>query len=411
MATLKPVSKETVLSLRLSSERRLQEELLKDSGIQKASQDLRGKNGAESQRRRLLAESLRITDRIIPSLVESVRYAQGLAQLQDRRVEIYVCDEPRQNASCIDFGDGNIFLLFTSSLLELMAPRELLFVAGHELGHACFGHHSLPSSALLQSRGALTGDQALKLMSWSRRAEISCDRLGILCCQSLQAATTALIKLSSGLREPLLKFDLDDYLSQMREIQTLSESVDDAGDWFSSHPFNPLRVSALHHFWESQPLTDILGHGAPRCTGEQLEGRIDGLLKSMEPQEAEARDASARETLLWGGYWVAAAEGGFKPEELQNIRGSADAEAVRQAEEQIRAAPDPSAFIRERFQQAARRCRRLAPADRYALVQKLILVARADQGLAEEEKAVLRQACREFDVNPGFVDQILLMTE
>ena len=196
-------------------------------------------------------------------------------------------------------------------------------------------------------------DKALALMSWSRRAEISCDRAGLVCSRSLQDATTALIKLTCGLGAPLVSFHLDDYLAQMRDIQSLGGSVKDDPDWFSSHPFNPLRVAALYDFSSSQLYA---GEGA-KLGAADLEARIEGLLKAMEPGRAEARP-EAQEALLWGGYWIA-----------------------------------------------------LPAADRHALLQKLVVVARADGKLADEEVRALHEAAGALGTSPGFVDQVVKLFE
>ncbi len=357
----------------------------------------------------MLAGGLRITDRIIPSLVEIVRWAQDVTGLEDRGVEIYVCDDARQNATCIDMGEGQFSLLLTSSLIEKMGERELIFVIGHELGHASFGHHALPVRAMLTKSRGVPGNQAMRLMSWSRRAEISADRVGLLCCQDVHVATTTLIKLSCGLTESLAHFNVEDYVSQMRDIQALSESVHDTRDWFSSHPFNPLRVAALHYFWESKLLTELLDHSPATTPIEKVDEKINELLEFMEPETAEANKDAATACLLWGAYWVAASDENIDTLESTSIRNMIDAPIVQQAEGEMERAPDPLALIRDKFQRAAKGCMRMPPHERHALVQKLIVVARADKHLGEEEKAVLRQVCEALEVNPIFVEQMLLM--
>lgn len=396
------------VSLRIPSDARLQDELLSDPSLKSLSAELRETGGGhEAGRRRLLADGLRVTVRMIPDLMKAVAHAREVSGLGGRAVEVFVCDEPRQNASCIDFGEGPVFLLYTASLLERMTPNELLFVTGHELAHAAFNHHALPASALLRAPGGLPPKRALALMSWSRRAEMSCDRVGLACNKSLQDATTALIKLTCGLKEPLLKFHVEDYLSQMKELEALSDAGGDREDWFSSHPFNPLRVAALHAFWDSQPAAALLGRASARLSAPQLEERIDALLASMEPERAEAREGCARDAVLWGGYWIAAADGKIVSGEGAAIRAAVPAEAMRKADEEVRAAKDGWAHIKEKFLSAAKKCLKLPASDRHALLQKLIVIARADGSVDEKELAVLREACRALGVNPGFVDQIM----
>jgi uncharacterized tellurite resistance protein B-like protein len=402
---------EAVETIRFESERHMHDEIAQDSDIQKLVKDIMEQGETETNRRRLLASGLRVTERIIPSLSNAVRHVQHITHLQDRNVETYVYEDARQNASCMDFGDGNMFLMFSSSMLEKMGERELLFVIGHEFGHEFYNHVSVPVGGMLQRIRDIPAEKALKLLSWSRRAEISADRVGLLCCQDLHASTTAFIKLSCGLTEPLVQFNTDDYVSQMRDIRELSQSVHDVQDWYSSHPFNPLRVVALNLFWESDLLTELLGLSPATMSAKEADERIDGLLKFMEPELAGESKAAETECLLWGGYWVAASDRQVDSTETASIRSMVGDETAAQAEQQMKASPDPLAYAKERFMTAAKKCASLQPAERHSLVQKLIVVARADQQLKEEEKAVLREACIALGISPTFAEQILIMTE
>jgi uncharacterized tellurite resistance protein B-like protein len=406
---LKNPGEKAVFRVRFESEQRGFEEFQRDPEIQRRTDELKKQDERETNRRRLLAGGLRITDRIIPSLVETVRWAQDVTGLEERGVEIYVCDDARQNAMCVDRGAGQISLLLTSSLVEKMKEEELIFVIGHELGHVSYGHHALPVRAMLTKTPGIPGSQAMRLMSWSRRAELSADRVGLLCCQDVHAATTSLIKLSCGLTESLAQFNVEDYVSQMRDIQALSDSVHDTRDWFSSHPFNPLRVAALHYFWESTLLTELLDRSPALMPIEKVDEKIDELLVFMEPETAEANKDAATACLLWGGYWVAASDGDVGKLESTSIRNMVDEQAVQQAEAEIEHVSEPLVLIKEKFQQAAQKCKKIPPHERHALVQKLIVVAQADKHLGEGEKTVLRQVCEALEVNPIFVEQMLLM--
>ncbi len=396
--------------MRLPIEERMLKELLADPKLKATAEQTLQRGGFEAERRRMLASGLRVTERIIPSVVKSVNVVRQMLHIE-QEPEIYVIDEPHQNASCMKFGDGRISILFSAPLLERMGPQELMFVIGHELGHVLFDHHAMPSSAMLHQQGAVGPKDALKLLSWSRAGEISCDRVGLLCCQNLESAATSLIKLSSGLKEPLLQFHLEDYLGQMKEIQSLADTVDDAGDWFSTHPFSPLRVVALNHFWESQPLDEILGHGQGKLSSADLEKRIEGLLASMDPDAAEKKSPEAAAALLWGGYWVAVADGTIDDAEIASIKSIGTAELADKIEKEVRGFADPLRAIKERFREFGKKCARLPQSERYALIQKLVIVARSDGRLDAAETAVLRDVCRILKINPGFVDQCLMATD
>ena len=78
-----------------------------------------------------------------------------------------------------------------------MNEDEVAFVIGHEIGHAIFEHHKLPVHGILANDDRLKPQDTLQVLRWSRMAEISADRVGLIGCQSLQHAFGAKIVLSS----------------------------------------------------------------------------------------------------------------------------------------------------------------------------------------------------------------------
>lgn len=407
MEQLKYPPKEAVTRARLASERSSFDAILQDEKLGKLAREAARAEAAEANRRRLLASALRITERIIPSLVKLVAAAQRITHFEDAHVETYVHNDPRQNAACMYFEDGGLFLLISSGLFDAFDDRQLLFVVGHELAHAIYGHHRLPARAILAQDRSCGAREALRLMSWARQAEISADRVGLLCCQDLDVATKSLIKLSCGLGEAHIQFDLGGYLSQMADIQAISELVRDTQDFYASHPFNPLRVVAMSHFWDSRMLAELLGHSPGKLTDEEVDRKIDEALGVMEPPPGQSDPPQVIQCLLWGGYWVAAADGTIDTVESRAIGEVTGEQAARDALAEIRSAADPPTLIQERFQRAAAACRNMPASDRHVLVQKLVAVAKADLDVAQEEILALRRICEAIDISPAFVDQVL----
>jgi Zn-dependent protease with chaperone function/uncharacterized tellurite resistance protein B-like protein len=401
---------EAVQRIRFEPEAQLFRELLRHSVVAQRAKRVREKNESDANRRRFLANALRVTGRIIPSIARLVRSVQEVVHFEGTEVEVYVNNDPRQNAACAPCDSRGVFLLLTSGLIERLTERELLFVIGHEFGHALYGHHQLPVQGVLGQGPGLTAAQALKLMSWSRRAEISADRVGLLCCQELDAAAVSLIKLSCGLTESRITFNIDDYVSQMEDIQALSASIQNTEDFFCSHPFSPLRVVALRYFWESKLFADLLGRTGTTSPAN-LDAAIGRLLGFMEPDTRPQRRNEAATCLLWGSYWVAAADGRIDELELQKIDTIAGPELATEAHDQVRRAADPVRLTRERFQNVACASSGMPLAHRHALIQKLIVVAKVNGVVTDEEKVVLREASKILGVSPGFVDGMLAMFE
>jgi len=397
--------------IRFASEQQLFEELRKEPAVVKAVEEGKRHLEAEANRRRLLASALRITERIVPSLAETVSAVQRITHLHEVTVETYIHNDPRQNACCMYFDGGGLFVLITSGLYTNLTRRQLLYVIGHEFGHAIYRHHAIPVREMLSKEERCEAELALRLMAWSRRAEISADRVGLLCCQDIDAATKALIKLSCGLTEDCLEFDLPAYVSQMEDIKEISETVRDVEDFFSSHPFNPIRVVALSHYWDSQTLTELLGHGPARHTDAEVDQRVSELLRFMDPKTEEETQAELQECLVWGGYWVAASDGRIDQLERRAIAGLADSKIVDEATSAIKASKRPLDLIRQRFHQAAQKCCRLPPPDRHQLIQQLIAVAKANLDVDRREKAALQSIGKALQVGPVFVDKILQLYE
>ena len=105
-----------------------------------------------------------------------------------------------------------------------------------------------------------------RCFTWSRYAEISADRAGAHCAQDFEAVSRALFKLASGLSGKFIQFSLEDFLKQVDDMHVLDAEPGDGSpkeDWFSTHPFSPLRVKALQLF----------GRLIPRACGRCFRGR------------------------------------------------------------------------------------------------------------------------------------------
>jgi predicted Zn-dependent protease len=399
--------REAIGRIRFDPERKLFDALSGDELIAQVAARLRKGNEEETNRRRLLANSLRITDRIIPSLMDRIAHVKRVTHLEETEVETFIYNSPQHSASCMCFENGDVFLLISSGLYTKLTERELLFVIGHEFGHVVYGHHLLPARAILAQRGVCDAERALKLMAWSRRAELSADRVGLLCCQDLDAAATAFIKISSGLSEELVDFDLQGYVSQVADLEAVSRTVRAVEDFYSTHPFNPIRVVAISRFWQSHTLCDLLGHSPAKYSDQAVDARIDELLRFMDPDAATMRNRNVVECLVWGGFWVAASDGRIDQVEVEALSKTVNSQIANQAAVAIQKSTEPLKFIREQFQRAAEGCRHLPAPQRHAIIQQLIAVAKANVTVGAQERRTLHEICIALAVNPAFPEKIL----
>jgi tellurite resistance protein len=305
-------------TIRCRSDLDMFEALLEHSEIKKTNERLarREESTPAGVRRRLLATSVRISPRMAPDVH---RMADDCAQRLGMTIphELYVYSSPQFNAACFKPEDHRVCIMFSSGLLEAFEGNELKFVIGHELGHHVYQHHDVPVGVILNGQEPPEPRLALRLFSWSRYAEISADRAGAFCADDILSVSRALFKLASGLSGRTVQFELDDFLEQV-ELMQLEDDEPGQGapteDWFSTHPFSPLRVKALQ-LYDQSLLARPDGFAV-----HDLESRVQDLMGLMEPNYIEGRTLAAesmRRLLFAGGLLVATADGEIAKEEKE----------------------------------------------------------------------------------------------
>lgn len=245
--------------------------------------------------------SLRVGPELYPQL-----YALGeqcARRLGIAIPQIYISPESEPNAFTLFGDDLSPSIILTRGLVELLDQSELLFVIGHECGHI-HNLHGVYNTAVellanptarvvlqkLLSVGtplplvhllatAIQGSLRLFLLSWSRCAEITCDRTGLICSGNLSSAQQALVKLVVGGGELLKSFDVDAYLSQSRGDMTV------AAIWAGlqhTHPLIPRRIEALRIFAETETFfqwrPDITEGRTAHFTKEEADARCEQIV-------------------------------------------------------------------------------------------------------------------------------------
>jgi tellurite resistance protein len=353
-------------------------------------------------RHRLLGTALRLTPEMAPDVaaitVESQR-ALGL----EAPLETYVYPSPVFNAAAVAPEEGRLFMLLSSSLLEAFWPAELRFVVGHELGHHLFAHHQVPIQALLdEPKNVPTAGLVLKAFAWQRYAEISADRAGLVAAGNLDAAASALFKLASGLRGGRVAIDIRAFLDQAHDlaVEVGRMGRDDGqsrGEWFSTHPFSPLRLEAARLFAASDRLVP---GGVPIA---HVEGRVEEVMSLMMPSYLDEKSEIAetmRRLLFAGAILVANADGEMGDAEVASIEAllgpgaipsSLDVAALRDdLPRRIAAVVNEVPFLR-----------------RAQVIRDLAVVSRADGHVAPAERALLDELAQAVGVSRALVDTAL----
>lgn len=182
-------------------------------------------------------------------------------------------------------------VVLSSSLVSSLTPAELKFVIGHECGHIHNLHGVYNTAAELLVNplaqglmeqvvsagvalnvlktslhvdfvaGLIQAGLKLFFLHWSRCAEITCDRAGVICCGDPAAAESALLKIVTGGVSSLKGFNLEEYLRQLGEVRSSPWRFQ---EFQSTHPLIFKRIEAIRafsgcsvlHAWRPELKTD-----------------------------------------------------------------------------------------------------------------------------------------------------------
>jgi hypothetical protein len=346
-------------------------------------------------RRRLLSSSVRLSRGMAP---EIHTIADECIETLGMKIplELYVFASPQFNAMCFKPEDGRLFVMFASSLLESFTREELRFVMGHELGHHIYGHHNIPIGYLLGGDAKPDPRLALELFTWSRYAEISADRAGAHCSQDLDSVARSLFKLASGLSGKTISFNLNDFLNQIDDMQMADAEPGMSApkeDWFSTHPFSPLRVKALKLYDESEYAR------SDGMSKADLEIGVQGLMGLMEPSYMEGKTETAkfmRRLLYAGAIAIADASDGIGPEEIEIFEKFFGPGEFSKSLDVTR--------LKEDLDNRVKNARNTASVpQRMQVLRDLCLVAQASGRITSEERKVLEHIADGLDISRGFI--------
>lgn len=352
-------------------------------------------------RRDLLGNALRLSGSLAPEVSRVVEHCRASLGV-DTAVEIYVYPSPQFNAGCTAPDTERVYVMLSSSLVDAFAPDELTFVVGHELGHHLFAHHSIPAGELLGDGPDALNDPglALDLFAWQRTAEISADRAGLACARALTNAGRAMFKLTSGLAGSRVAIDLAEFLHQAADLARADVASPDSDelrrDWFTTHPFSPLRIRALQLASQAPPFGTELG-------ADTADAEISDLLAVMEPRytiEHTEQAEAMRRLLFAAGIAIAAATGDVDAAERAALERMLGPGAIPER-------PD-FASVREVLDARMARVREVVPPlRRHQVMRDLCVIARADGRTSALERAILTSVATGIGLSPHDVELAL----
>jgi hypothetical protein len=209
-----------------------------------------------SARAELVGTAVRVSERSFPRVLAlTSRAAERLHVLPP---QVYV--SPHPDVSLQTFGtDDEPLVLLHAGLAESLTDGELLHGLGVELGRIQ-NNHVLPGTAYHFLRRASTGfagwivrPATIALAPWSRRAQVTADRAGLLATRDLEVSSAAIVRLAS-----------------LRPAVEGEVSV-------------AQRVAAIGAFAQGAYFRGIVG-GSGGASSKETDARVAELLKGAEPE-------------------------------------------------------------------------------------------------------------------------------
>lgn len=424
----KKLVREHIEAFRFAEDLILLNKIKKNKKLKKISANHIGENPNESIENDYLKYNFKITNELAPKYFNLFELVSNNLGYEMDSISPFIVSSSSINAACIKVNSNKYLIYLTSALVEKMNDEQIMFVIGHELGHAIYDHHQLPIHGIMNQDYKLKPNETLDVLRWSRMAEISADRAGLIGCRNIEAALGAKLVLSAGI--PSSNFDLvpEKFAHQTSELIEHLIKNNSFEDLYSTHPFNPLRVNALNSFYQCKELYETFKIGSNEKPLEQVSNEIRSILKTMDgdPINNEKKETkntkkdkpveitdntsslSAEESLLfWGSVCVATKDSKLIDEETDTIMSLLSSDEALVLLNRLKLNKKPYEEANKHLHSQMERYKNLSQPTKCGILQKLILVARADSKVTDTEKEILQSICEQIDIPVVFYEKIL----
>lgn len=173
---------------------------------------------------------------------------------------IFIDSSNDNNAYTIASDDVEPIVVIYNGLRNHMTLNELKFIIGHECGHIQNFHTAyeyvsqlvlnvgtvMTSTVNVLLANLLSIGSSVALSTWSRAAEVTADRAGMLCADSLEDCYSAIAKLMYG--GTIGQQDSIDYTAILGQLDETMGNIAKYDEILSSHPATSRRLKALQEF-------------------------------------------------------------------------------------------------------------------------------------------------------------------
>jgi len=211
---------------------------------------------------------------------------------------IFMSQTPIVNAGA--YGMEQPFIILNSGTVRLLEDEELTYVIGHEIAHIMSDHVLYRTMTVILINLANMGFPIVglaaravlvALLEWSRKAELSCDRAGLLTIQDPEIVMRTMLKMAGGGNAD--ETSLQEFIVQAEEYQQGGDVADQVFKvlnlMFQTHPFYVLRVSELRE-WIEEGSYDRIIRGEYARRGEPDAAYQDDLREAARAYADGARE-------------------------------------------------------------------------------------------------------------------------
>jgi len=324
----------------------------------------------------LLSNGLKLSAKRSPELccfLEESKEALGLKG----RIDLYALGQRDSLAAAAKLDEDHFAIILGGQALGLFDTDELNFVIGHELAHIALDHFEL----LEISCDKLPTRLSEEVFRIRRMGEISADLTAATLIGASEPGRRALYKSIAGAGLQYLDLNHHQDHAQHQEITAMLEEDAALFEARSSHPASPVRLALLGDYEAV-----LRGPGGDTTPLREFQARALQLFNDSFP--------AAKEELGWlatvGAFWVAYADGDFDFEERKAVRELCRPTEFNELCKLANAQEDPRDFFENHFVKALEE-QTLPLSKKAALLEKLVLVARADGCVHDEEVSVVMQ--------------------
>ena len=208
----------------------------------------------KSMQGRLLGNSVKVTENQFPEIYDIICHASK--NLSMPIPDVFIRQSPVLQAYALGIW-GRKSVVLHSALVETMNYSELASIIGHEFTHIKCEHTSWGILANLHSSipiPIISDILSFIFNKWSRKAEYTCDRGGLIVIQNANASVYAIAKLAVG-KELFEKLDLD--VLKEQQVQISHDDLSRLTELLQTHPYLINRIQEIIRYSRSSEYMNL----------------------------------------------------------------------------------------------------------------------------------------------------------